>query len=92
MKISEHCISQENGTEYYKITFNIYNKIDISQSDYNYLENLIEEELYKIEENNKYTFSLSEKNRLEEEIKKLTEFNTMLLNDLNILSKKNPTK
>ena len=50
MKISEHCISRENGTEYYKIIFNIYNKKDVSQTDYNRIQYMIEEELYKIEQ------------------------------------------
>ena len=50
MKISEHCISQENGTEYFKITFNIYNKKDITLSDYKKIEYFIEEEIYKIEQ------------------------------------------
>jgi hypothetical protein len=41
MKISEHIISNENGTEYFNIFFKVSNETDLTFEQYNEIETLI---------------------------------------------------
>jgi hypothetical protein len=48
MKISEHNISKENGSEYFVITFETLSDFDITYSEYLKIQVEIDNELYKI--------------------------------------------
>jgi hypothetical protein len=45
MKISEHIISNENGTEYFNIFFKVSNQTDLTFEQYNEIEYLIYKKL-----------------------------------------------
>jgi hypothetical protein len=45
MKISEHIISNENGTEYFNIFFKVSNETDLTFEQYNEIETLIYKKL-----------------------------------------------
>jgi hypothetical protein len=47
MKISEHIINEENGTEYFKIYFEVYDIKDISLKKYKEIQLEIEKLLLK---------------------------------------------
>jgi len=49
MKISEHIVSNENGTEYFNIFFRISNPTDITLEQYKEIEYLIYKKLYDTE-------------------------------------------
>jgi hypothetical protein len=49
MKISEHIVSNENGTEYFDIFFRISNPRDITLEQYKEIEDLIYKKLYDYE-------------------------------------------
>jgi hypothetical protein len=46
MKISEHIISNENGTEYFDIFFKVSNQTDLTLEQYKEIEYLIYKKLY----------------------------------------------
>lgn len=46
MKISEHIVSNENGTEYFDIFFRVSNERDLTLEEYKEIEDLIYKKLY----------------------------------------------
>jgi|LakMenEpi13Oct10_1017325.scaffolds.fasta_scaffold02417_2 hypothetical protein len=67
MKISEHIISNENGTEYFNIFFKVSNQTDLTFEQYNEIEYLIYKKLndYKneIKEIEKINYDTKRKSR-----------------------------
>jgi hypothetical protein len=52
MIISEHIMSIENGTEYYKINFTICNDYDITAKQYEEIETMIYNKLIQLQKEN----------------------------------------
>lgn len=50
MKISEHIISNENGTEYFDIFFKVSNRVDLTLKQYKEVETLIYRKLKELED------------------------------------------
>ena len=50
MKLSEHIVSIENGTEYFNIFFEVCSRTDLTVKEHKEIEDLIYERLKKIED------------------------------------------